>query len=53
VQLDTMDWDWLPGVALVEAAGGATAVFEAGGHRWHVAGSRQAVAEISTLINSH
>jgi myo-inositol-1(or 4)-monophosphatase len=53
VQLDSMDWDWLPGVALVEGAGGATAVFEAGGHRWHVASSHQAVAEIAALINSN
>jgi len=49
-QIDSLDWDWLPGVALVEGAGGATAVFEASGHRWHVAGSRQAVAEISALV---
>lgn len=50
MQLDSMDWDWLPGVALVEGAGGATAVLQANGHRWHLAGSREAVAEISALI---
>lgn len=50
VQVDALDWDWLPGVALVEGAGGATAVFPASGHRWHVAGPHQAVAEISALI---
>lgn len=51
VQVDTLDWDWLPGLALVEGAGGATAVFRATGHRWHIAGSRQAVAEIRTLVH--
>jgi myo-inositol-1(or 4)-monophosphatase len=49
-QLDSLDWDWLPGAALVEGAGGATAVFETGGHRWHVAGSHRAVSEITTLV---
>lgn len=49
-QIDSLDWDWLPGVALVEGAGGVTAVIEASGHRWHLAGSAQAVAEISALI---
>jgi myo-inositol-1(or 4)-monophosphatase len=51
-QLDSMDWDWLPGVALVEGAGGATAVFEASRHRWHIAGCRQAVDEISALVRA-
>jgi myo-inositol-1(or 4)-monophosphatase len=51
-QLDSLDWDWLPGRALVEAAGGVTAVIEASGHRWHLAGSAQAVAEISALVRS-
>ncbi|MCU1657691.1 MAG: Fructose,6-bisphosphatase/inositol monophosphatase family enzyme, partial [Pseudonocardiales bacterium] len=50
VQINSARWDWLPGVALVTAAGGATAVFEASGHRWHVAGSQQAVDEISVLV---
>jgi myo-inositol-1(or 4)-monophosphatase len=52
VQLDSMDWDWLPGVALVEAAGGATTVIEASGHRWHIAGPRSAVAEINALVRA-
>lgn len=50
VQYDTADWDWLPGVALVHAAGGATNVVQAGGHRWHVAGSHQVVDEITALL---
>ncbi|TJY70058.1 inositol monophosphatase [Arthrobacter sp. CAU 1506] len=44
------DWDWLPGKALVEAAGGTTAVVEVDGYRWSVAGGRQQVAEAVTLL---
>ena len=51
-QVNALDWDWLPGVALVRAAGGATEVFEAHGHPWHIAGSRQAVAEIVELLRA-
>lgn len=50
LQLDAPDWDWLPGRALVEAAGGTTAVFELNGHRWHLAGNGQAVAELTGLV---
>jgi myo-inositol-1(or 4)-monophosphatase len=50
VQYDCPDWDWLPGVALVEAAGGATRVVPAGEHRWHIAGSRPIVDEITKLL---
>lgn len=50
VQHDSLDWDWLPGVALVTAAGGVTEVLEHRGHRWHIAGNRQAVAEIRQLL---
>jgi fructose-1,6-bisphosphatase/inositol monophosphatase family enzyme len=52
VQHDSLDWDWLPGVALVTAAGGATDVLEHRGHRWHIAGNKQAVAEIRRLLLS-
>jgi len=52
VQLDSLDWDWFPGAALVHAAGGATAVFEAHGHRWHIAGNAQAVAELAELVQA-
>jgi myo-inositol-1(or 4)-monophosphatase len=45
-QHDSADWDWLPGQALVEAAGGVTTVVRYGGHRWHVAGNQRAVSEI-------
>ncbi|HEX8305145.1 MAG TPA: inositol monophosphatase family protein [Jatrophihabitans sp.] len=49
-QLDTLDWDWLPGAALVRAAGGVTEVVHHRGHRWHLAGNRQAVGEIRALL---
>jgi myo-inositol-1(or 4)-monophosphatase len=52
MQYDCPDWDWLPGVALVRAAGGATHVTEVGGHRWHIAGSWQVVGEITALLES-
>ncbi|MEO7260856.1 MAG: inositol monophosphatase family protein [Jatrophihabitantaceae bacterium] len=51
-QPDTLDWDWLPGAALVNAAGGVTEVLRHRGHRWHLAGNRQAVAEARTLLLS-
>jgi myo-inositol-1(or 4)-monophosphatase len=52
VQADSLPWDWLPGAALVRAAGGAAEVIETDGHRWHVAGSRQAVGEIRALLTA-
>lgn len=51
-QLDTLDWDWLPGAALVSAAGGVTEVLSHRGHRWHLAGNRQAVEEARALLLS-
>lgn len=50
VQADSLPWDWLPGAALVRGAGGAAEVIESGGHRWCVAGNRQAVDEIAQLL---
>ncbi len=52
VQLNSLDWDWYPGVALVRGVGGAAEVVAAHGHDWHVAGSRQAVAELIAIIDS-
>ena len=43
-------WDWLPGKALVEGAGGTTATQVAGGVRWHIAGNEQTVAEIVEIL---
>jgi fructose-1,6-bisphosphatase/inositol monophosphatase family enzyme len=51
-QLDTLDWDWLPGAALVSGAGGVTEIVHHRGHRWHLAGNRQAVAEARALLLS-
>jgi myo-inositol-1(or 4)-monophosphatase len=51
-QRNTLDWDWLPGAALVNAAGGATEVLHHRGHRWHLAGNRQAVAQARKLLVS-
>lgn len=45
-QHSTPAWDWLPGQALVEAAGGRTHVVEHRGHRWHLAGNALAVDEL-------
>jgi fructose-1,6-bisphosphatase/inositol monophosphatase family enzyme len=50
VQANSLPWDWLPGAALVRAAGGAAEVVETEAHRWHVAGSRQVVSEVSDLL---
>ncbi len=46
------DWDWLPGQALVRAAGGRAEVVEHRGHRWHVAGNQQAVGELLEILTS-
>jgi fructose-1,6-bisphosphatase/inositol monophosphatase family enzyme len=50
IQADSTPWDWLPGAALVRGAGGAAEVVRAHGHRWHIAGNRRAVAEMSALL---
>ena len=50
VQRNTLDWDWLPGAALVHAAGGTTELVEHRGNRWHIAGNAQAVAEIRARL---
>jgi fructose-1,6-bisphosphatase/inositol monophosphatase family enzyme len=42
-------WDWLPGAALVLAAGGAARVVETGGNRWHIAGPHRVVDELTAL----
>jgi myo-inositol-1(or 4)-monophosphatase len=52
VQHDSLDWDWLPGAALVVGAGGAAQVLHHRGHRWHIAGNTQAVAEIRQALLS-
>jgi myo-inositol-1(or 4)-monophosphatase len=49
-QNDCLDWDWFPGRALVEAAGGASQVLEKAGHRWHLASNRAAVADLVGVL---
>lgn len=43
-------WDWLPGRALVEGAGGAATRIEAGGVTWSVAGAKPAVDAITAAL---
>jgi fructose-1,6-bisphosphatase/inositol monophosphatase family enzyme len=50
LQLNALDWDRLPGAALVQAAGGCCEHFTAHGHTWHAAGNRQAVDEIVARV---
>lgn len=52
IQADCAEWDWLPGRALVEGVGGAAVIVERAGHRWHLAGSRRAVADAVALVNA-
>lgn len=44
MQRSVASWDWLPGRALVEAAGGQTARVVAGGVEWFIAGAPSSVA---------
>jgi myo-inositol-1(or 4)-monophosphatase len=52
VQHESLAWDWLPGAAIVSAAGGSVEVFSHRGRRWHVAGNRRVVDEICGLVRS-
>lgn len=44
------EWDWLPGKALVESAGGRTSVVEVAGYDWFVAGRPRAVEQAVELL---
>lgn len=46
------DWDWLPGQALVRAAGGYAETVEHRGHTWHIAGNQQAAGELLERLTS-
>jgi myo-inositol-1(or 4)-monophosphatase len=46
------EWDWLPGKAIVRAAGGDTAVVRVNGLNWFVAGGPTAVRELSAALTS-
>ena len=50
LQAQALPWDWYPGIALVLAAGGAAEVIEQDGIKWHVAGNREAVAEVRQIL---
>ncbi|WIM72921.1 inositol monophosphatase family protein [Corynebacterium suedekumii] len=50
IQHSVADWDWLPGGALVEGAGGVGVKVEAGGVTWCVAGNRLAVDEACAAL---
>lgn len=51
MQYSVKDWDWLPGKALVEAAGGVTAEVPAGGVVWKIAGAPTAVEQMKEALN--
>lgn len=44
------EWDWLPGRALVEGAGGVCATVEVNGYFWYVAGRPRAVDQAVDLL---
>lgn len=50
VQHSTAEWDWPPGKALVDAAGGRTAVVRHRGHTWHIAGNPRAVGDVLDVL---
>jgi myo-inositol-1(or 4)-monophosphatase len=52
VQYDCLPWDWYPGAALVEGAGGVARVLELAGHRWHLAGPARVVAELEATLRA-
>lgn len=52
MQHSVKDWDWLPGLALVEGVGGVGRAVEAGGVEWRVAGSAAVVEEMTALLAS-
>ena len=50
IQDSVAAWDWLPGRALVEGAGGVAEQIEAAGKTWSVAGTESAVASVKTAL---
>lgn len=50
LQSELNDWDWVPGAALVRAAGGEARTVMAAGYRWHLAGNAAAVAEAERAL---
>ncbi len=52
VQHSLPDWDWMPGAALVTAAGGSARTVTAGGVEWSVAGSVTVVEQICESLTA-
>ena len=50
LQSNLYDWDWLPGTALVLAAGGVAEIVQDGETRWQIAGNAQSVAEVKAAL---
>ena len=50
MQHSVADWDWFPGKALVEAAGGAARKVEAGGVEWCLAGNKLVVDQMEDWL---
>jgi myo-inositol-1(or 4)-monophosphatase len=48
-QPNVSPWDWIPGAALVRAAGGAAEVLD-GDPAWHLAGPPDLVAELAAIV---
>ncbi|MGG5171758.1 inositol monophosphatase family protein [Pseudarthrobacter sp. J1738] len=46
------EWDWLPGKAIVRAAGGRTAVVAVNGLNWFVAGGANSVKQVVAALQS-
>jgi len=44
------EWDWLPGKALVEGAGGRCLTVDVDGYTWFVAGRPRAVDQAVDLL---
>ena len=51
MQRSVAAWDWLPGRALIEGAGGTAIRVEAGGTQWSIAGSAASVEAVSELLS--
>ncbi len=52
LQHHCLPWDWYPGAALVDAAGGATRLVHLDGHRWHLAGNHRLVDDLERALLS-
>lgn len=53
LQHSVADWDWLPGKALVQAAGGRAVKVDAGGVTWCVAGNSRVVDDVVSRLSQH